>query len=91
MMRQTPGTLRVMRSFAVITQPCIGVKDGACTEVCPVDCIYEGDDQFFIHPDECIDCGSCFSACPTGAIFSESDVPEDQRSFIQKARVHFRL
>jgi NAD-dependent dihydropyrimidine dehydrogenase PreA subunit len=78
-------------SFAVITQPCIGVKDGACVEVCPVDCIYEGDDQFFIHPDDCIDCGACFSVCPTAAIFSQSDVPADQESFIQKARDHFGL
>ncbi|MBQ11918.1 MAG: ferredoxin, partial [Planctomyces sp.] len=23
----------------VITEPCIGVKDAACLEVCPVDCI----------------------------------------------------
>ncbi len=79
------------QSFAVITQPCIGVKDGACVEVCPIDCIYEGDDQFFIHPDECIDCGACFSVCPTSAIFSQSDVPADQTPFIQKARDHFGL
>ena len=26
----------------VITEPCIDVKDKACVEVCPVDCIYEG-------------------------------------------------
>ena len=25
----------------VITEPCIDVKDGACVDVCPVDCIYE--------------------------------------------------
>ncbi|MGH2498410.1 MAG: 4Fe-4S dicluster domain-containing protein [Ktedonobacteraceae bacterium] len=24
----------------VITQPCIGVKDGSCVDVCPVDCIH---------------------------------------------------
>jgi NAD-dependent dihydropyrimidine dehydrogenase PreA subunit len=24
----------------VITEPCIGVKDRACVDVCPVDCIY---------------------------------------------------
>jgi NAD-dependent dihydropyrimidine dehydrogenase PreA subunit len=80
-----------MNSFAVITQPCIGVKDGAFVEVCPVDCIYEGDDQFFIHPDECIDCGCCFTACPTEAIFSVGDVPSDQLAFVQKARDHFGL
>lgn len=27
----------------VITEPCIGVKDRACVEACPVACIYEFD------------------------------------------------
>jgi ferredoxin len=43
----------------VIAEPCIDVKDKACVEVCPVDCIYEGPNQLFIHPDECIDCRAC--------------------------------
>ena len=34
----------------VIAAPCIDVKDKACVEVCPVDCIYEGPTQLFIHP-----------------------------------------
>ena len=25
----------------IITEPCVDVKDKACVEVCPVDCIYE--------------------------------------------------
>ncbi len=29
----------------IIAEPCINVKDKACVEVCPVDCIYEGKDQ----------------------------------------------
>ncbi len=78
-------------SYAVITEPCVGVKDGACVDACPVDCIYEGDDQFFIHPDECIDCGACFGACPTGAIFSVGDVPPEWTGFIAKAQTHFAL
>ncbi|MEO6909175.1 MAG: ferredoxin, partial [Abditibacteriaceae bacterium] len=28
----------------VIAEPCIGVKDRACVEVCPVDCIHEAED-----------------------------------------------
>jgi NAD-dependent dihydropyrimidine dehydrogenase PreA subunit len=75
----------------IITQTCIGTKDSACTEVCPVECIYEGDDQFYIHPDECIDCGACVPACPVSAIFPEEDVPADQMSFIAKNREHFGL
>jgi NAD-dependent dihydropyrimidine dehydrogenase PreA subunit len=30
----------------IIAQPCIDVKDAACVDVCPVDCIYEGPDQY---------------------------------------------
>lgn len=42
----------------VITEPCIGTKDAACVEVCPVDCIHSDDShpQYYINPDECIDC-----------------------------------
>jgi NAD-dependent dihydropyrimidine dehydrogenase PreA subunit len=75
----------------IIAQPCIGTKDSACVEVCPVECIYEGDDQFYIHPDECIDCGACVPACPVSAIFPEEDVPSDQTAFIAKNRTHFGL
>lgn len=38
----------------VICSPCIDVKDKACVEVCPVDCIYEGKDQLFIKAEDCI-------------------------------------
>ena len=32
-----------MSGIAVITEACIDVKDGACVDVCPVQCIYEFD------------------------------------------------
>ena len=80
-----------MNNFAVITQACIGSKDSSCVQVCPVECIYEGDDQFFVHPDECIDCGACAMACPVGAIFSGDQLPSEFLGFIQKARDHFQL
>lgn len=51
--------------------------------VCPVDCIYEGDDMVFIHPDECIDCGLCEPECPVTAIYVDTDVPTDFRKYIQ--------
>ena len=38
----------------IIAEPCIETKDASCVDVCPVDCIYEADSQYFIHPDECI-------------------------------------
>jgi ferredoxin len=73
----------------VIAEPCIGVKDKSCVEVCPVNCIYEGEDQFYIHPDECIDCQACEAACPVQAIFPDNGVPEKWQSFIEKNRAFF--
>jgi len=66
----------------VIAEPCIDVKDKACVEVCPVDCIYEGPNQLLIHPDECIDCGACEPVCPVTAIFVEDETPEQWKHFI---------
>lgn len=74
--------LRLVSVPYIIAEPCIDVKDRACVDVCPVDCIYEGEKQLFIHPDECIDCGACEPECPVTAIFPEEDVPEQWRSFI---------
>lgn len=64
-----------------ITEPCIDVKDGDCTAACPVDCIYEGGRMFYIHPDECINCGLCLSICPVDAIYWDQDLPDAQRHF----------
>jgi ferredoxin len=65
----------------VIAEPCIDVKDKACVEECPVDCIYEGDRMLYIHPEECIDCGACEPVCPVEAIFYEDDVPHEWEQF----------
>jgi NAD-dependent dihydropyrimidine dehydrogenase PreA subunit len=59
----------------VIGQPCVDVKDRACVEECPVDCIYEGKRSLYIHPEECVDCGACEPVCPVEAIFYEEDLP----------------
>ncbi|MBS1722870.1 MAG: 4Fe-4S binding protein [Armatimonadetes bacterium] len=74
----------------VVTEPCIGVKDKSCMQVCPVDCIYEGDDQVYIHPDQCIDCGLCESVCPVSAIFADADVPTKWVEYIEKNDVMAR-
>jgi ferredoxin len=71
----------------VIAEPCIGTKDASCVEVCPVDCIYEAEDQYYINPDECIDCGACEPECPVQAIFPDTDVPPEWTSYIEKNRV----
>lgn len=68
----------------IVTEPCIGTKDRACVEVCPVECFYEGTDQLYIHPEECIDCAACEPVCPVTAIFPEDSVPEQYKSYIPK-------
>ncbi|MCC6443408.1 MAG: ferredoxin family protein [Armatimonadetes bacterium] len=67
----------------IIAEPCVNVKDKACVEVCPVDCIYEGETMLYIHPDECIDCGLCQPECPVDAIFPEDETPEQWKEYIQ--------
>ena len=74
----------------VIVEACIGVKDRACVDVCPVDCIYEGEDQLYIHPDECIDCGACVPACPVEAIFALDEVPEKWKNYIDVNAAHYQ-
>jgi NAD-dependent dihydropyrimidine dehydrogenase PreA subunit len=73
----------------VVADPCIGTKDRACVEVCPVSCFYENDDQLFIHPQECIDCDACVPVCPVTAIFPEAQVPEQWKFYTQKAIDYF--
>ncbi len=67
----------------VIVEPCIGTKDASCVAVCPVDCIYEGEDQYYINPDECIDCGACEPECPVTAIFHDSALPAEWSEYTQ--------
>jgi NAD-dependent dihydropyrimidine dehydrogenase PreA subunit len=66
-----------------ICEPCIDVKDRACVDECPVDCIYEGGRMLYIHPDECVDCGACEPVCPVTAIFYEDDVPAEWKNYNQ--------
>lgn len=75
----------------VIAQPCVGVKDKACVDVCPVDCIHGGDadPQLYINPNDCIDCTLCVDACPVNAIFAEEDLPAEWKGFAQTNREHF--
>lgn len=74
----------------IITEACINVKDRSCVDVCPVDCIYEGEQMLYIHPDECIDCGACEPECPVTAIFPEEDVPPNQQQYVQINRDVFK-
>lgn len=75
----------------VIAEPCIGVKDKACVEVCPFDCIHGGEDdaQMFINPEECTSCGACEVECPVGAIYDEYELPKKWKHYIELNAAHF--
>lgn len=73
----------------VITAPCIGEKFGECVDVCPVDCIDEGEDMFYIDPDICIDCGACQAVCPVEAIFHEEEMLPEDEPYLEKAKEFF--
>ncbi|MER6978377.1 ferredoxin [Streptomyces carpinensis] len=66
----------------VIAQPCVDVRDRACVDECPVDCIYQGERMLYIQPDECVDCGACEPVCPAEAIFYADDVPDEWTDYI---------
>ena len=74
----------------IIAEPCIGTKDTACVDVCPVDCIYEGERMFYIHPTECIECGMCESICPVDAIRYADEVEAAEHAFIALNAAAFR-
>ena len=77
----------------VIAEPCIGTKDTACVDACPVDCIHPKKDEpnhgteemLYIDPVECIDCGACVPVCPVSAIFALDDLPEKWNDFTRQA------
>lgn len=81
----------------VIAEPCINVKDTACVDACPVDCIHprKNEDDFataaqlYIDPVECIDCGACVPVCPVSAIFAWADLPEQWESYTQLNADHY--
>jgi ferredoxin len=73
----------------VITELCS--RDGACAEVCPVECIVKGPEgdaewgmAYFIDPESCIDCGACEPECPESAIFADDEVPDEYEAWIAK-------
>ncbi|HZT69997.1 MAG TPA: ferredoxin family protein [Terriglobia bacterium] len=82
----------------VIAEPCIGTKDTACVDVCPVDCIHPRKDEpnfadeemLYIDPVECIDCGACVPVCPVSAIFPQDDLPEKWKGFIERNAQYYK-
>ena len=90
----------------IIAEPCVDLKDAACVDVCPVDCIYVADEDspnhydpevknapamLYIHPEECIDCAACEPVCPVTAIFAEDDTPPEWDKYIDLNYEYFGL
>ena len=81
----------------VIAEPCIGTKDTACVDACPVDCIHPkkedekhaGEEMLYIDPVECIDCGACVPVCPVSAIFALDDQPEKWKDYADRNAKYF--
>jgi ferredoxin len=76
----------------IITSLCL--RDGACMDVCPVECIVPGAPTnewpwYFIDPDTCIDCGACIPECPYEAIFIEDEVPSAYKMTAGQKRIPF--
>lgn len=74
----------------VVTSPCIGTKDAACTKVCPCDCFHDAGEMLVIDPSHCIDCGLCQPECPVDAIYFEEDVPPEEAAFVERNAAFFR-
>jgi NAD-dependent dihydropyrimidine dehydrogenase PreA subunit len=92
-----PGPWRFYMAY-VIAEPCIGTKDTACIDACPVDCIHPKKDEpgyaehnmIYIDPVECIDCGACVPVCPVSAIFALDDLPDKWSEFAQQNAAYFQ-
>lgn len=91
----TPEKAQIMAY--VIAEPCIGTKDTACVDACPVDCIHPKKDaeafakekMLYIDPVECIDCGACVPVCPVSAIFALDDLPEKWKEYTERNAKYF--
>jgi ferredoxin len=66
----------------VVTDNCQKCRFTDCVSVCPVDCFYGDEEQLYINPDECIDCGACEPECPVDAIYDEARLPKDKEHWI---------
>jgi NAD-dependent dihydropyrimidine dehydrogenase PreA subunit len=80
----------------VIAEPCVGTKDTASVDACPVYCIspkmntsydsrpgFDEVSQLYIDSVECIDCGASVPVCPASAIFPLEDLPEKWKHYTE--------
>jgi uncharacterized protein GlcG (DUF336 family)/NAD-dependent dihydropyrimidine dehydrogenase PreA subunit len=76
----------------VITEPCIGEKNGACVDVCPASCIHTTPNapQNYIDPEICIECEQCVLVCPVNAVFLDVEVPDEWKQYVAANADFFR-
>lgn len=60
------GGMKKESSGYVISNRCIGC--GACSEVCPQNCIDSSSVPYKIADNNCLRCGRCFEVCPSSAV-----------------------
>lgn len=81
----------------VIAEPCFGIEDQACVEICPVDCIhpkkgeadYESHDMLYIDPVLCVECGACVPVCPASAIFPADELPAQWAHYSKRNAAYY--
>ena len=74
------------------------VNDGACVDVCPVNCIqptpqaqaYETTEMLYINPTICVDCNACAEVCPIDAIYPAQKLPEKWFDYAEINAAYFR-
>ncbi len=75
--------------FQVNPQQCISVRNRKaechrCADACVSGCIEVGESGVVVHTEKCIGCGTCSTACPTGALLltnpSDADIAEEMRA-----------
>lgn len=61
----------------VIEEECVSC--GICPELCPANCITDGEEMFVIDPERCTDCGECVTVCPVDCIEGALAIPSPGR------------
>ena len=82
----------------VITEPCIGTKDSACVDVCPVDCIhprkdeatFEAAEQLYIHPTSASIAAPAFRPARWRRSSRLDEVPDKWKHFNQKNTEYYQ-
>lgn len=67
----------------VVTENCIPCKRIDCADICPVEAFHEGPNFLVINPDECIDREIWVPGCPAEAVFTDIDLPPEQKHFLE--------